>query len=77
MRMAVFFFLLKSAIKDINEILNNYEKISTIVITKDTWTDQNMLLTPTLKTRRGKIDEKYSKYYQLWHDMKESVVWER
>lgn len=67
---------LKSALENIKVTLNNYEKISTIVITKDTWTDQNMLLTPTLKIRRGKIDEKYSAFYQKWQDQKGLVVWE-
>jgi long-chain acyl-CoA synthetase len=67
---------LTSALHSVNGLLNNFEKISTIVITKEIWTDQNMLLTPTLKTRRGKIDEKYSAFFQKWQDQKELVVWE-
>jgi long-chain acyl-CoA synthetase len=67
---------LTSALQKVNDSLNNFEKISTIIITKEIWSDQNMLLTPTLKTRRPKIDEKYSNCYPLWQDNKACVVWE-
>lgn len=67
---------LRTALETVNVTLNNYEKISTIVITHETWSEQNQLLTPTLKTRRGKINDKYSGRYQQWSEQKNKVIWE-
>jgi long-subunit acyl-CoA synthetase (AMP-forming) len=63
-------------LKTINQTLVSHEKVSTIIVCKETWSEQNQLLTPTLKARRNKIDEYYGNYYLNWHDRKETVVWE-
>ena len=41
----------------------------------EAWTDQNNLLTPTLKVRRSELDDRYQDHYQQWHEDKESIVW--
>lgn len=60
----------------INDKLDSYKKISSFVITKDEWTIDNKIITPTLKVRRGFIHEKYSGQYDAWSDSKEKVIWE-
>ncbi len=67
---------LQSELSQINGQLHNHEKLSAIVIVKEAWTDQNKLLTPTLKIRRGAINEKYGKKLWNWHKAKETIIWE-
>ena len=43
---------------------------------KEIWSESNEMLTPTLKIRRGKIDERYNDKYLAWHEANEKVVWE-
>ena len=67
---------LKVHIEKVNQNLANYERISTIVVTKEIWSEQNKLLTPTLKVKRNKIDEKYMNKYLDWHRETENIIME-
>lgn len=66
----------KENLQKINDVLPGYQKISTLVITKDAWTEGNKLLTPTMKIRRGAIDEKYMSKYHQWYEHQAIIVWE-
>lgn len=68
--------ILHQELEKTNASLSGYQKISTIIINKDTWSESNQMLTPTLKIRRGKIDENYNDKYLGWHQASEKVVWE-
>lgn len=68
--------VLKEHLQQINELLVPHEKVSAIIICKESWSEQNQLLTPTLKARRGKIDELYGPRYSLWYEKKDPVIWE-
>ena len=61
--------------KKINEELANFEKVYTMVIIKEAWTEANELLTPTLKVKRNKIDEKYMSRYVSWHKENSNIIW--
>ncbi len=63
-------------LKTLNSKLSNYECISTIIINKETWSESNEMLTPTLKVRRGKLDDNYGNEYLNWHEQNELVIWE-
>ena len=67
---------LKDMLTMINEPLANYQKLSTVVITKETWSEENDLLTPTLKVKRNKIDELYMNKYPSWHNNNSAIIWE-
>ena len=60
----------------VNEQLLDHETINKIVILRETWDDNNGMLTPTLKVRRNVIEENFKKYYQKWYDLEEEVIWE-
>ena len=66
---------LTDQLAEVNKSLHGHEVISTIVITEEGWTPDNELLTPTLKIRRGKIDEKYMDSYGSWHADDAKVIW--
>ena len=65
-----------SLLTEVNSKLAAYQKVSTIVVTKEVWTEHNQLLTPTMKVRRSNINERYTNDLQPWHEVNENVVWE-
>lgn len=68
---------LKNDLNKVNEDLPGFQKLAVLVITKDTWSEENNLLTPTMKIRRGAIDDKYAGKYEQWFNGRKMVVWER
>ena len=67
---------LKSELERVNQQLAPHEKLSTMVIANEAWSDANKMLTPTLKIRRGAINEKYMEKMSDWHHAADAVVWE-
>ena len=68
--------ILEAKLADINADLENYKKISTLVIVRDEWTEQNKILGPTLKIKRGNVEEMYSSKYNSWESNNSKIVWE-
>ena len=72
---------LKSTLEEklvlINKDLINYKRISTVIIVKDDWNPENEILTPTLKIKRGKVNDKYTSQFSGWNDSDETVIWEQ
>ena len=60
----------------VNKALHGHEVVSTVVVAKEPWSPDNNLLTPTLKIRRGSIDERYMAKYAEWHEQQGNVIWE-
>ena len=50
--------------------------ISTIIFVKDDWNPENEILTPTMKIKRNKINDKYHGKFKDWSDNKETVILE-
>ena len=67
---------LEKKLEDINAKLDNYKKISTLIVVKDEWSVENELITPTLKIKRNKIDQKYQSNFEKWHKADETILWE-
>ena len=67
---------LTEQLKNTNQKLSNHSKVECIVITNESWSEENHILTPTLKVKRNKIDEKYMNKYKDWYNQKESIIWE-
>ncbi|MCH2190151.1 MAG: AMP-binding protein [Gammaproteobacteria bacterium] len=67
---------LVQTVKDLNASRANYEAVSTVVIQKEAWTDQNGFLTPTLKVKRTELDKAYGQQYLDWHESPDAVIWE-
>ena len=67
---------LKAQLDAVNRSLHGHEVISTIIIAREPWSPENNLLTPTLKIRRGSVDDRYMNFYQDWHDHNDNIIWE-
>ena len=62
-------------VSDLNDTRANFERISTTIVDTETWSPDNGLLTPTLKIKRGELDDKYSPRYLAWHESDNRVEW--
>lgn len=60
----------------INEKLEPHEKLGFFVVIRDLWTMDNDMLTPTMKIKRNKIEEKYHSKLDDWYSQGKQVVWE-
>jgi len=61
---------------EVNKDLQNFERVSTIVVTKDPWTVDNGLVTPTLKVKRGMMNQRFRDKMSGWHEADEKVIFE-
>ena len=69
--------LLEEKLAAINADLENYKKISTLVLAKGQWTEQNKILGPTLKIKRGNVEKMYAAKYKGWHEDPKTVLFEK
>jgi len=65
---------LQATLDKVNARLESHERMSNIIIVNDEWTIENELLTPTLKLKRNKLEDKYSRL--ISEPFPEPVVWE-
>ena len=61
-------------LNEVNSEVVNYKKISTLIVVKEEWTQENGIVGPTQKLKRGKIQDKYSNYYLKWHESDEKII---
>lgn len=63
-----------ATLEKVNAQLENYKKVSKIVVCKEAWTVENGLLTPTLKIKRNQVDKTFEAQYQTWADTNKNVI---
>jgi long-chain acyl-CoA synthetase len=68
--------ILQNSLRQVNSSLAKYEKISNIIIVKDTWTTNNNLLTPTLKVKRKMVEQFYTDLIQQSLMQQQTIIWE-
>ncbi|MEY3342788.1 MAG: hypothetical protein RL090_472 [Bacteroidota bacterium] len=67
---------LSQHLTQVNRRLSSHERISHLVVCSEPWTEENRMLTPTLKARRGAINEKYNSRFAEWQSGEQQIVWE-
>jgi len=67
---------LRQRMEAINDELDPFERLSMIVIADGPWTIGNGLLTPTLKIKRGALEDRYLRMVEEWRAQNLPVVWE-
>jgi len=63
------------AVEALNKTRANFERISTVIIQSETWSNDNGFLTPTLKIKRFTFDKTFGDSYRDWHNSPEKVIW--
>ena len=66
---------LKALLEEVNGQLDKHERLLGIVLVKDVWGIDNGFLTPTLKIKRGVVEDAYAERYQAWMERREPVLW--
>ena len=59
----------------VNARIQGFERLCCLVVSDITWTPENGFVTPTLKVKRGKIDEAYGPQFAEWASRSQAVVW--
>ena len=67
---------LSRALMHVNAGLDGFERVQKIVVTKDDWTVENGLLTPTLKIKRNELEGRHQPMYSEWFHRIDTVIWE-
>lgn len=67
---------LTAMMEAINTALEPFERLSMIVVVEGPWTVANGLITPTLKVRRGFLEDRYQRRVEEWRAQNAPVVWE-
>jgi len=67
---------LQEVIDKINSEAMEYQKIKKAIIVKEEWTNDNDMLTPTLKMKRNVLSKKYEAASKAIYEKDESVSWE-
>jgi long-subunit acyl-CoA synthetase (AMP-forming) len=66
-----------AAVRDeVNRGLDPHERLDRLVIVGDEWTTANGLLTPTLKLKRGALEDRYASTLATALAAREPIVWE-
>lgn len=67
---------LTSSLKTINSQLDHHEQLQFMVIAKDAWTIENGFLTPTMKVKRGIVEDNFTPKAEGWYETKQQLIWE-
>ena len=67
---------LSVSIAEVNNTVEDYEKLKKAVIMKEDWTMANGLMTPTLKIKRNEVEKIHLPKYPGWYALSGIVVWE-
>lgn len=66
----------EALLQEVNETLEDHERMDYVVVVKDQWTMENGYLTPTMKIKRNIIEERYLPHADVWITQRQRVVWE-
>jgi len=60
----------------VNAQLDHHERVAFVVIAEEPWTVANGLMTPTLKLKRGSLEQRYLARIEAWKSEGQRVLWE-
>jgi len=59
----------------VNGELAGYERLQTLVVTKEPWSIENGMLTPTMKIKRNRIEGAVNDRVEAWYGSGKKVIW--
>ncbi|MBN8509184.1 MAG: AMP-binding protein [Burkholderiales bacterium] len=62
-------------LKAVNAQLDPHEQMDCLVITAEAWSVENDILTPTMKVKRNRIEDRFAANYETWVASRKKVVW--
>jgi long-subunit acyl-CoA synthetase (AMP-forming) len=67
---------LRDLLDQVNESVEDHERLDYAVVVKDQWTMENGFLTPTMKVRRNIIEDRYLPRADSWLAARQALIWE-
>lgn len=67
---------MQSLLKSVNAALEPHEQLGFLAVVNTPWTMENGFLTPTMKIRRGVIEQRYQPLLAAWSGQRREVIWE-
>ncbi len=67
---------LEKLLGEVNAQIEEYERVGFIVVARDRWTIEGGQLTPTMKIKRGNIEQLYADKLDAWYGSGHKVIWE-
>jgi len=67
---------LKAHLETMNAALDPHERLKHIIVTKETWSVENGILTPSMKVKRSVLEERYNAKLEDWLKLSEPIVFE-
>jgi long-subunit acyl-CoA synthetase (AMP-forming) len=65
---------LDSLREQVNRSLDAHERLHAIVVVRDAWTVENGMLTPTMKLKRGELEDSVANRVKGWYDSGKHVI---
>lgn len=66
-----------SALRDeVNATLDPHEHLEFIAVVKEPWVIENGFLTPTMKVKRGTVEQAYGPLSEDWYAARKKVIWQ-
>jgi long-subunit acyl-CoA synthetase (AMP-forming) len=65
---------LQASLDEINRQLESHQRLDSVIVAHTPWSIENELLTPTMKLKRDRIENRYRQYLET--NLPGSVVWE-
>jgi len=63
--------------EQVNAKLEPHEAVAKIIVTKDAWTIDNGIMTPTMKVRRAEVEKRYGALAEKAEkNRNQKIVWE-
>jgi len=66
---------LKKLLDEVNQRLDQHERLQRLVLVKEIWAVDNGFLTPTLKIKRNVIEGAYGERFAEWTASSDTVLW--
>ena len=67
---------LEDLLAHVNEEVETFERLAFLAVSKKPWTIEDGQLTPTMKIKRGPIEDLFNDHLDTWYDAKKKVVWQ-
>ena len=67
---------LETLLKEVNQEVEEFERLQFLVVVKDPWLIENGFLTPTMKMKRTKLEDTYGPKTDEWYGAGKRIVWE-